>query len=47
MMNLDDYHAKLPNFHELAKLNFFVESVLMDFLSLWFLGQCALKNSCA
>ena len=23
MMNLDDYHANLENFHELAKLNFF------------------------
>ena len=39
MMNLDDYHANSQNFHEFAKLIiFFVESVLMHFLSLWFLG---------
>ena len=39
MMNIDDYHANSQNFHELAKSMFWVESVFMDFLSLWFLGQ--------
>ena len=39
MMNIDDYHANSRNFHELAKSMFWVESVFMDFLSLWFLGQ--------
>ena len=38
MMNLDDYPANSQNFHEFAKLKFFVESAFMDFLSLWFLG---------
>ena len=36
MMNLDDYRANSQKFHELAKLNFFVESVFTDFLSLVF-----------
>ena len=47
MINLDDYHANSQNFHEFEKLIFFVETVLMDFLSLWILGKCALKNTCA
>ena len=37
MMNLDDYRANSQNFHDLAKLEFLVESVFMDCLSLLFL----------
>ena len=44
MMNLDDYRANSQNFHELAKLNVFVESAFMDFLSLWFLKKAVLKS---
>ena len=38
MMNPHDCSANSQNFYEMSKFNFFVESVLMDFLSLWFLG---------
>ena len=50
MINLDDYRANSQNFHELAKLIFFVESVFMDFLSLcffrlvWFKEQLCLSQ---
>ena len=31
IMHIDDYCANLQNFHELAKLNFLLDSVFMSF----------------
>ena len=39
MLNLDDYRKNLQIFHELEKLNFFVESFLWTFYHSGFKGS--------
>ena len=47
MMNLDDYHANLQNFHELAKLIFFFGiSFNAFFITLVFRVVCFKERLC-
>ena len=45
MIKLDDYRAFFQSLNELAKLKFFVESVLMDFFHFGFLGGVVYRTA--